>query len=288
MAGQRPGSRRKRCFERNRDFAPPGMSGNSDFGGDAPSFARFLETELLPSIRARYRTLPFTIIAGHSLSGLFAAYAYGTANGRFFVGAGTAETDLDAAATKLAAEMRANPGRSTAFSHHRLTGDSHYTSPLQGSIDGLRFIFEPVQLSDLPSALVHRESAVVWGNGALLPSSEDELAAYRSLRSRYAEGARTLGLPEVLPPYFGGAHGQWLASSNRVSAAKVICQDVVDSHPENWLGYDCLAQVQRAQKDSSRSAARKAIELAERAGDAAIVGRLRRGLDAVTPKRTPR
>jgi len=308
---------------RNRDFAPPGITGSPEFGGDAPNFAKFLETELLPWIRSRYRTLPFTIIAGHSLSGLFAAYAYGqspgfvnaaiaispsllwenglaiklvadgirarSASGRFFVGTGTSELDLDGAASRLAADIRVNPGRSTAFSHHHLVGDSHYTSPLQGSIDGLRFIFEPVQLSDEPTEVVHRESAVVWGNGALLASSEDELAAYRITRTKYADGAHKLGLPERLPPLFAAARGQWLATSNRVGAAKVICQDVIDSNPENWLGYDCLAQAQRALKDATGAVAsyRKALELAERADDKTVVARLRRGLDAVTPKTAP-
>ena len=302
---------------RFRDFAPTAMGGNAD------KFAQFLETELLPSLRARYRTLPFTILAGHSMSGLFVAYAYGhspgfvnaaiaispslvsqndrtiqliadgirgrTASGRFFVGTGTAEGEMDSAAKRLATVMRAGPAASTVFSYHALVGDSHYTSPLQGSIDGLRFIFAPIQLSDRTVGLVHRESAIVYGNGALLASSEDELAAYRSVRSSYAEGARRLGLPERLPPFFGGALGQWLASSERASAATVICQDVIDSHPDNWLGYDCLAQAQRSLSDSLGSAAsyRKALELAEGAKDAAVVARLRRGLNAVVPKVPP-
>jgi uncharacterized protein len=42
-------------------------------GGDA--FLKFLKDELLPRIDSTYRTLPYRILVGHSLGGLFALYA---------------------------------------------------------------------------------------------------------------------------------------------------------------------------------------------------------------------
>lgn len=64
---------------RTRDLTPTnsktGIGGNdveafaSSGGGD--NFLRFLETELLPQINKDYRTLPYRLLVGHSLGGLF-------------------------------------------------------------------------------------------------------------------------------------------------------------------------------------------------------------------------
>jgi len=68
---------------RNRDLTPTHSLINqigkestslaSSGGGDA--FLRFLQDELVPRIDASYRTLPYRILAGHSLGGLLAIHA---------------------------------------------------------------------------------------------------------------------------------------------------------------------------------------------------------------------
>ena len=69
--------------DRNRDFTPTHSLTNqigkessslaSSGGGDA--FLKFLQEELVPRIDASYRTLPYRILAGHSLGGLLAIHA---------------------------------------------------------------------------------------------------------------------------------------------------------------------------------------------------------------------
>jgi len=56
--------------DRTRDMMPTEASGKSD------AFVRFIETELLKEIDQRYRTLPFRVLAGHSLAGLFAVNCF--------------------------------------------------------------------------------------------------------------------------------------------------------------------------------------------------------------------
>lgn len=41
-------------------------------GGQKDNFSTFLESELLPQIDSQYRTLPYRVLVGHSLAGLFA------------------------------------------------------------------------------------------------------------------------------------------------------------------------------------------------------------------------
>ena len=52
---------------------PPGMTGKT---GGALQFLEFIEKEAVPFIEKEYRAQPFRALAGHSLGGLFATYAY--------------------------------------------------------------------------------------------------------------------------------------------------------------------------------------------------------------------
>jgi predicted alpha/beta superfamily hydrolase len=58
--------------DRTRDLTPD--KGNEK-GGSA-AFLHFLEQELLPHVDKHYRTLPYRILAGHSLAGLFAIESF--------------------------------------------------------------------------------------------------------------------------------------------------------------------------------------------------------------------
>ena len=68
--------------DRTRDLSPTkpsavGATGAPQFptAGGADKFLKFIETELIPDVEKRYRTLPYRILAGHSLGGLFAIHA---------------------------------------------------------------------------------------------------------------------------------------------------------------------------------------------------------------------
>nr|WP_239033060.1 alpha/beta hydrolase-fold protein [Pseudoalteromonas luteoviolacea] len=58
---------------RMKDFSPTKMAGVEESGG-AKVFLNFLSKELIPYINNTYRTNDFSVLEGHSLAGLFAAY----------------------------------------------------------------------------------------------------------------------------------------------------------------------------------------------------------------------
>jgi predicted alpha/beta superfamily hydrolase len=63
--------------DRRRDFTPDKIitkRENNSGGGDI--FLKFLENELIPKLDNEYRTLPYRILAGHSLGGLLTTHAY--------------------------------------------------------------------------------------------------------------------------------------------------------------------------------------------------------------------
>jgi predicted alpha/beta superfamily hydrolase len=69
--------------DRTRDLTPTRASVRRPDGaaqlfptsGGADKFLKFIETELIPAVEARYRTLPYRAFAGHSFGGLFAVHA---------------------------------------------------------------------------------------------------------------------------------------------------------------------------------------------------------------------
>ena len=69
--------------DRTRDLSPTHVTTTVAGGGSAlqfptsggaDKFLKFIETELFPEIEKRYRTLPYRMLAGHSLGGLFAIH----------------------------------------------------------------------------------------------------------------------------------------------------------------------------------------------------------------------
>src|SRR5689334_18140818 len=59
--------------DRTHDLTPPATGKTAkDFStaGAADTFADFIVEEVIPRVKARYRTLPTTILAGHSFGGL--------------------------------------------------------------------------------------------------------------------------------------------------------------------------------------------------------------------------
>jgi S-formylglutathione hydrolase FrmB len=61
-----------RHADRTRDLTPTKVAAEDENSGNGLKFLQFLETELVPFIEARYRTLPFRVLCGHSFGGLIA------------------------------------------------------------------------------------------------------------------------------------------------------------------------------------------------------------------------
>ncbi len=59
--------------DRTRDFTPTNMENRPKSGG-AKKFIRFIQDELFPYIEGNYRTLPYRLLEGHSLGGMFSIH----------------------------------------------------------------------------------------------------------------------------------------------------------------------------------------------------------------------
>jgi hypothetical protein len=116
------------------------------------------------------------------------AIAKSTARPRLFAASGGLESDIDVTTRRFAQRLDSIMPASHTFAYQRYPNDTHALTPLSSLPDGLRFVFEPLSLRDLPISSVDptADSATVF---SALSASE----------ASYATGARSLLLPDALP-----------------------------------------------------------------------------------------
>ena len=274
--------------DRTHDLTPAAAgsaAGKFPTAGGATAFADFLVDEVLPFVRSKYRTLPATILAGHSFGGLVAlevatkrpgaftgviamspslwwndsslaggyydALAKSAKPERLFMTSGGYEGDIDRPTTRLALRLDSLKSSTIAFGHHRYPDDSHELTPAPSLVDGLRFMFEPIAVTKLPIS-------------ALGPGTDSAIlvrAINESIR-QYAVGARSLGMDERLPePQLNGLGYAALQFLKNPALAVWVFRKNVEFYPESANVYDSLGDALLAAGDTTAAKAqfRKAI-----------------------------
>jgi predicted alpha/beta superfamily hydrolase len=297
-------------MSRIHDMTPPAYKEvlNNDRAGGAPAFLKFLSTELWPYVTTRYRALPVVVIWGHSLSGLFAAWAFGqqpdfirgaialspslyfvnataarsivdgvatrTEPGRLFVATGTFETDgMVRGAESFVAQLKTRLPSGVVVEYQGIEEASHDHAGLLGFIPGLRFVFRPVSLAGY-------EVPRLFDRGAPNPTL---IAAFDSTRDGYVRGARQLGMPQRLPLSFLWYQSRGYQDPSRAPVLLHICQELTTSYPEHWRGHACTGDTQ-AKLGRLREAAAsygRASEVARRNSQIAVADSLARKADSL-------
>lgn len=199
--------------------------------GGADDYVAFIREELLPWVRSRFRTHPYTAIAGHSVYGQLAVHVFARApdaidaavavspafwwlsqdvnddeltedharrialrnSGRLYFAVGEFDPwPIRKAAQRFRTQLRSVRVKGDRASYTELEDDNHQSARHLGFIDGLRWVFRPISLG---SNAVY---AAMGGYSRDIDSNALTRAYERSKRD-YAEGARSLGFPEALP-----------------------------------------------------------------------------------------
>jgi uncharacterized protein len=285
--------------DRTHDLTPAATgSAARDFptAGGAAAFAAFLADEVLPFVRSKYRTLPAAILAGHSFGGLVAlematkrpgaftgviamspslwwndsslvatyydALAKSPKPERLFVTSGGFEGDIDRPTTRLAQRLDSLKSSTIAFGHNRYPQDTHGLTPAPSLVDGLRFVFEPISVANLPISQLgpHSDSAGV-------------VRALNESIKQYAAGARTFGMDERLPEAQVNQLGYAVLQALKNPALAVwVFRKNVDLYPESANVYDSLGDGLLAAGDTTAAKAqfKRAIDLGTRNGDPVV------------------
>jgi predicted alpha/beta superfamily hydrolase len=204
--------------DRGYDLSPVGIDSagkRSPNTGGAKRFVDFILHDVLPDVRARYRTVPATFLAGHSLGGLVALHAASTRHEfagiiamspslwwndstaalgyadslehlshplRLFISSGELEPAIAPTTRRMVAHLDSVRPASLSYAHREYGGTNHSMTPLVSLIDGVQYLFEPMNLARLPISRL--------GPSA---DSADVMCAYAASRSAYVAGARSLG-----------------------------------------------------------------------------------------------
>ena len=279
--------------DRTHDLTPIATGANANkfpSAGGAGAFADFIVDEILPRVRSEYRTMPSTILAGHSFGGLVAlevaankpgvftgviamspslwwndssgvatyadAIARASKGERLFVTSGGLEGDIDRPTVRLSRILDSLKLSQTAFGHRRYPEDSHGLTPAPSLADGIRFIFEPISVAKLPISMLGpgTDSAIL-------------VNALKESRQRYAAGARSFGMDERLPEMEVNQLGYGALQSlhNPALAVWVFRQNVSD-FPESANTYGSLGDGLLAAGDTTAAMAqfRRAIDVGTR------------------------
>ena len=279
--------------DRTRDLTPVATGATKKAfptAGGATPFVGFLTNEVLPLVRSKYRTLPSTILAGHSFGGLIAVHAAaanpGAFNGivamspslwwndttavnayadsimkssaslRLFATSGGLEPAINGPMRHFAARLDSAKHPNVAFGHARYPNATHGLTPQPSLIDGLRFVFEPLSLVNPPIvALAHPDSAKV-------------VNAFTAMQRDYAKNARQLGVgTEALPETFVNAFGYQVLQGYKLTRAAVwVFKQNVTAFPDSPNVYDSLGDALLAAGDTTaaKTQFRQSVEVGER------------------------
>jgi pimeloyl-ACP methyl ester carboxylesterase len=278
--------------------------------GGVTAFSDFIVDDVLPQVRAKYRTLSTTLLAGHSFGGLvaleIAANKPGVFNGviamspslwwndssgivsysdaiakaakgeRLFVTSGGLEPDIDRTTTHFTQRMDSLKPALIAFGHQRYPENSHNMMPAPSLVDGLRFVFKPISTASLPISMLGPDT-----------DSAKAMNAFVESRRLYALGARSLALDERFPEMetnqMGYAAMQFL---KKPAFAVWVFRQNVDAYPESANVYDSLGDGLVAIGDTTAAMAqfRRAIDVGTRTKDP-VVEESRRKLKALEDSR---
>ena len=305
--------------DRTHDMTPAATGAtakNFATAGGADGLADFILDELLPRVRSQYRTLPTTVLAGHSFGGLFALHVAATRpkafagiiamspslwwndstlvtsfadaiakdglTARLFASSGGLEPPIDVTTKRFAARLDSIKPASLAFGTAHYPEDTHGLTPEPSLVDGLRFVFAPIAMNKTAIA-------------SLSPSSDSAAVVNAVLSSQqtYAHAAQSLGLPERLPEDVLNNLGyQVLQVLKLPNVAAWVFQKNVDMYPDSPNVHDSLGDALLAKSDSSgaRTEFRRARDVAVRVGQPVSketlkkLGQLEHAMQAGKPK----
>jgi hypothetical protein len=206
--------------DRAYDLTPPATGATAKqfpTAGGEGKFLDFLVNDVLPEVRAKYRTMPATFLAGHSFGGLVALHTAATRREfsgiiamspslwwndstavrgyadslehparpgglRLFISSGGIETAIDVTTQRMVARLDSVKPGSLTYSYRRYVDANHGMTPLYSLIDGVQYLFEPMSLVRQPTSRLGPTS-----------DSADVMRAYVATREAYVAGARSLG-----------------------------------------------------------------------------------------------
>ena len=295
--------------DRSHDMTPTATGATAKTfptAGGSKAFADFIIDEVLPRVRSKYRTLPSTVLAGHSFGGLFAldvaatrpnafngivamspslwwndsipaidysnAIAKQATTTRLFTSSGGLEPPIAVTTKRFVNHLDSIKPATLAFASAYYPENTHGLTPEPSLVDGLRFVYEPMSLTRSPMQQLGPNS-----------DSASIVKAVTETEEAYTRGARSLGMPDRFPEAQMNEWGYGILQFFKMPKLAVwIFRKNVANYPDSPNVYDSLGDALLATGDSTgaRAQFRMARDVAVRSGQPASKETLKK-LDAL-------
>jgi predicted alpha/beta superfamily hydrolase len=261
---------------RIKHFTHTELEGYEGRSGDAEAYTQFLQDELLPELKKQYRVSPYTLVTGHSLSGLYTSYL-ATHHADFINASISVSPSLwwddfalinDIKTAKQQAEKppvrwfvsMANEPNEMAEGYKRLMNvlgeksesvfdwesqqfpeETHDSTPLIANVEGLKSIFR--------------------GYNAV---PNIEIKSLQQLQAHYGNYAKTMGYNFPMSVHQYNVYGLKAAYEGELEWGIEILEKGVEVFGQSEILWDSLATVYSMNDDteSALQASNKALELA--------------------------
>ncbi|MFD2631347.1 alpha/beta hydrolase [Idiomarina piscisalsi] len=261
---------------RIKHFTHTELAGYEGRSGGAQHYTRFLQEELLPELKKQYRVSPYTLVTGHSLSGLYTSYL-ATHHADFINASISVSPSLwwdnfalinDIKAAKQQAEKSpvrwfvsmANEPNEMADGYQRLMNvlaeksesvfdwesqqfpeETHDSTPLIANVEGLKSIFR--------------------GYNAV---PNIEIKSLEQLQAYYGNYAKTMGYNFPMSVHQYNVYGLKAAYEGELEWGTEILEKGVEVFGQSEILWDSLATVYSMNDDSGSAlqASNKALKLA--------------------------
>jgi predicted alpha/beta superfamily hydrolase len=264
---------------RNRDFTPTRSDDLANSGG-ADKFLAFLKDELIPFVNKKYRTQPYSILFGHSLTGMFNLYTIAKERDLFnafivaspylmydneivlkslesflkdspemnhsvYITIGN-EPDYFDSLDKLSVLFNSYTSENFRWKYVKMENEDHASIPHKTIYDGLEFIFSDWRIS--ANQLTSRIDAI---------------------EKHYANLSERFGYEIKVPEFLLNQIGYRYLNQNLINEAIAIFLRNIENYPNSANVYDSMGDAYTAagQYENARKNYAKAIERATVSAD---------------------
>ena len=261
---------------RLKRFTHTKMEAYADRSGGAEQYTQFLRDELMPALQKKYRVSPYTVVTGHSLSGLYTSYLathhsdfinaaisvspslwwddFALINDikaaeqeaekpavRWFVSMANEPNEMAEGYERLLKVLEAKPESAFNWESKQFPNETHDSTPLIGNVEGLKSVFRG--FNAVPNI---------------------EIKSLEQLLAFYADYEKTVGYDFPMSVHQYNVYGLKAAYEGKVGWGQAILEKGVEVFDQSEVLWDSLATVY-AMNDNGTSplkASNKAVQLA--------------------------
>ncbi|WP_287816327.1 alpha/beta hydrolase-fold protein [Idiomarina sp.] len=261
---------------RLKRFTHTKMEAYADRSGGAEQYTQFLQDELMPALQKKYRVSPYTVVTGHSLSGLYTSYLathhsdfinaaisvspslwwddFALINDikaaeqegekpavRWFVSMANEPNEMAESYERLLNVLEAKPESAFNWESKQFPNETHDSTPLIGNVEGLKSVFRG--FNAVPNI---------------------EIKSLEQLQAFYADYEKTVGYDFPMSVQQYNVYGLKAAYEGQVDWGQAILEKGVEVFGQSEILWDSLATVyaMNDNNESALKASNKAVQFA--------------------------